>query len=92
MIKQPLKIVLGKAMLTFQEMETVLTDIEAQVNSRPLTYVGNDIKDGMVITPAHLLIGRPLGHLPRFIDHAEKEISLQKRFLYRQRIADHFWR
>lgn len=46
----------------------------------------------MVVTPAHLLIGRPLGHLPQLPNRAEEDLNIQKRFLYRQRIADHFWR
>ena len=91
MLKRPLKVVLGKALLTFQELETVLTDIEAQVNSRPITYVGDDVRDGMHLTPAHLLIGRPLGQLPRVPNQREVELNLKKRFLYRQRVADHFW-
>lgn len=86
MLKQPLKFVLGKALLTYQEMETDLTDIGAKINSRPLTYVGDDIKNGMVITPAHLLIRTP-AICPK---RAEEDFKIQKRFLYRQRIADHF--
>ena len=46
----------------------------------------------MVITPAHLVLGRPLGRLPDFANRIEKEMNLKKRFLYRQRIADHFWK
>ena len=91
-VKRPLKLVVGKALLTYQELQTVLTDIEAQINSRPITYIGDDISDGMVITPAHLVLGRPLGRLPDFPNRFEKEIKLKKRFLYRQRIADHFWK
>ena len=33
---------LGKAFLNYKEMMTVLTDIEAIINIRPLTYVGDD--------------------------------------------------
>jgi len=40
----------------------VLTDIEAIINSHPLTYVGNDIGDGRIITPALLAIGGDLGN------------------------------
>ena len=85
MLKRPLKAILGKALLTFQELQTVLTDIEAQINSRPITYIGDDVRDGMHLTPAHLLIGRPLGQMPRISDQSESNLSLQKRFLYRRR-------
>ncbi|XP_020609695.1 uncharacterized protein LOC110048244 [Orbicella faveolata] len=59
-LKEPLRKVLGKAFLNYTEMMTVLTDI----NSRPLTYVGDDIRDGRIITPALLAIGRDLGSPP----------------------------
>ncbi|KAL9967288.1 hypothetical protein ACROYT_G025485 [Oculina patagonica] len=43
------------------KMMTVLTDIEALINSQPLTYIGDDIRDGRVVTPGPLLaIGRDL--------------------------------
>ena len=59
-LKEPLRKVLGRAFLNYTEMLTVLTDIEALINSRPLTYIGDDIRDGRVITPALLAIGRDL--------------------------------
>ena len=89
-VKRPLKLVVGNALLTYQKFQTVLTDIEAHINSRPITYIGDDISDGMVITPAHLIIGRPLGRLPDFPNRFEKEIKLKRRFLYRQRLLSIF--
>jgi hypothetical protein len=63
-IKEPLRRVLGKALLTYTEMYTVLTDIESTINFRPLTYIGDDIIDGKIITPALLAIGRDLNQVP----------------------------
>ena len=45
-------------LLNYTEMMTVLTDIEAIINSRPLTYVSDDIRDGGIITSALLAVGR----------------------------------
>uniref|UniRef100_A0A5S6Q5M2 Integrase catalytic domain-containing protein n=1 Tax=Trichuris muris TaxID=70415 RepID=A0A5S6Q5M2_TRIMR len=45
-VKTPLRKVLWKTTLDFDEMRTVLCEVEAQVNSRPLTFVG-DIKEIM---------------------------------------------
>ena len=89
-LKEPLRKVLGKALLNYTEMMTVLTDIEAMINSRPLTYIGDDIKDGRIITPALLTIGRDLGSVP---DDAPRmtEIKLSDRFRYQQRLQNHFW-
>ena len=88
-LKEPLRKVLGRAFLTCTEMMTVLTDIEAMINSRPLTYIGTDIRDGRIITPALLAIGRDLERLP---DNPPKkaDVSLSERYRY-QRLQNHFW-
>jgi hypothetical protein len=36
-------------------MQTVLKEIEASINSRPLVYVGNDINSSITLTPSHFL-------------------------------------
>ena len=64
-VKEPLRKVLGKSLLSFTELTIVLVKIEAIINSRPLTTVSNDVKDDMPITPAHLAIGRSLVSLHR---------------------------
>ncbi|RUA04970.1 MAG: hypothetical protein DSY43_05555 [Gammaproteobacteria bacterium] len=87
-IKEPLRRVLGKALLTYTEMYTVLTGIEAIINSRPLTFIGDDIRDGRVITPALLAIGRDLGSVP---DEPVREVSLDERYYYQQQLQNHFW-
>jgi len=70
-------------------MLTVLTDIEASINSRPLTYTGDDIRDGRFITPALLAIGRDLESPP---DNLPKkaEVSLSERYRYQQRLQNNF--
>ncbi|GFN80939.1 tigger transposable element-derived protein 6 [Plakobranchus ocellatus] len=40
------------------ELETLLTEVEACLNSRPLTFVGDDIDNGHPLTPSHFLLGR----------------------------------
>ena len=89
-LKEPLRKVLGRAFLNYTEMLTVLTDIEALINSRPLTYIGDDIRDRRVITPALLAIGRDLESPP---DNLPKkaEVSLSERYRYQQRLQNHFW-
>ena len=46
----------GKALLRYTELYIVLIEVEAIINSRPLTFVGDDIRDEEPITPAHLAI------------------------------------
>ena len=41
-VKTPLKKLFAKAMLHAEQLTTILAEIEAQLNSRPLTYLGAD--------------------------------------------------
>jgi hypothetical protein len=47
-------------MLHFEELYTLLTMIEACLNSRPITPLSNDAHDLTSLTPGHFLIGTPL--------------------------------
>lgn len=57
-VKKCLKTVLGTASLNFEELTTILTEVEAVLNSRPLSYVYNDADEPQPLTPAHFLVGK----------------------------------
>ena len=44
-VKQCLKKVLGNARLTLDELATVLAEVEATINCRPLTYDYNELDE-----------------------------------------------
>lgn len=89
-VKRPLKKVLGKSKLTLIELMTVLTEVEAMVNSRPLTMVSSDTEDWSPITPGHLAIGRSPQALPN-VDKVTAQSTLGKRWQYQQSLMKQFW-
>ncbi|CAL1275218.1 unnamed protein product [Larinioides sclopetarius] len=48
------------AVLNFEELSTLLCQVEACLNSRPLVPVSSDPTDVRALTPGHFLIGCPM--------------------------------
>ncbi|XP_037930754.1 uncharacterized protein LOC119665600 [Teleopsis dalmanni] len=83
--------ILGQSHLTFEELATVVAEVEAVLNSRPLTTLYNDPNDESVLTPAHFLTGGPLvGTVEPTVD--SEEWSHKDRWLRISAIQQHFWR
>lgn len=102
-IKESLKKCVGKSKLSYEEMDTILIEIEGVINSRPLTYIyGDDLDEAL--TPSHLLIGRRLlSAIPKATEDANENDeqtvvelidrpTLNARYKYLQAIIDHFWK
>ncbi|XP_071177729.1 uncharacterized protein [Mytilus edulis] len=62
--KTCLRKTLGRSYVTMDTLQTILTEIEAIINDRPLTYVSPDIEDEEPLTPSHLLYGRRITLTP----------------------------
>lgn len=62
-VKRCLRKMIGQAKLTYDELSTAVIEVEAIINSRPLTYVSSDDLDEP-LTPSHLLVGRWILSLP----------------------------
>ena len=62
--KMALRKVLGKAFVTLPMLQTLIVEIEAVLNDRPLTYVSSDLSDPGPLTPSHLICGRRITSLP----------------------------
>ena len=57
MIKGALRKTLKNAKLNYEELETIIVEIEAVINSRPISYIHDD-ELLEPLTPSHLVYGR----------------------------------
>ena len=89
-VKRCLRKILGNARLSFDELLTVLSEVEATLNSRPLTY-DYDTPGEEVLTPAHLIYGRRLTSLPQSPE-VEDDIGCNRRYRYVTERLQHFWK
>lgn len=90
-IKTHLKVVINETLLSFEELYTVLTQIEAILNSRPLCPLSDTPDDLEVLTPGHFLIGTSLLTLP---DKSVLDIPLNRlnRYQLITQLQQSFWK
>ncbi|XP_043661648.1 uncharacterized protein LOC122625622 [Drosophila teissieri] len=88
-IKLHMKRILGSKALTFEELSTVLTQIEAILNSRPLCPTGDNSLDPL--TPAHFLTGSPYTALPEPC-RLDMQVNRLERWNQLQAMVQGFWK
>jgi hypothetical protein len=89
-IKYHMKRVIGNIVFTYEEMYTVLVQIESILNSRPLTPMSRDPNDMTYLTPSHFLTGSSLTSYP---DTDLTNVNLGKLSFWKQcvQMQQHFW-
>ncbi|XP_037298360.1 uncharacterized protein LOC119190482 [Manduca sexta] len=82
--------VLGNCHLTYEELNSTLIQMEAILNSRPLTPLSSDAEDLLPLTPGHFLIGRPVTSLPvqNLRDCSYDRLTRHQRI---EQLRQHFW-
>lgn len=92
--KLSLKKAIGSRFLHFDELATTLTEIEAVLNSRPLTHVYDEPGEPEPLCPSFFLTGRRLTTLPsmgrRDVDGVPTDIG--RAWTLRQQTTEAFWR
>lgn len=87
-VKRCLKKTIGQTSLTYDELHTLLVEIEGIINCRPLTYVYDD-QEGVSypLTPAHLIYGRSLATCnERTFEILSTYKTLSKRAMYHRQL------
>lgn len=90
-VKSHLSKVVGSQILSYEEFYTVLTQIEAILNSRPLCYLSNDPRDPVALTPAHFLYATPLNSFPSE-DVSSQPSNRLARYKLLDSMVQHYWK
>ena len=89
--KQSLFKSLGKTSLSWNELESVLLDVEVNLNSQPLTYIEDDIQYP-ILTPNIMVLGLDTVMLEEDLEEEDDKNSWKKRQKYIVRCKDAAWR
>ncbi|UYV70007.1 hypothetical protein LAZ67_7001452 [Cordylochernes scorpioides] len=81
--------IIGEALLTYEEFLTLIVQIEACLNSRPLGPISGDPNDLAVLTPAHFLLTSSSCCVP---EEDLLSVQLLPRWKMVQRMVQHLWR
>lgn len=90
-VKEALRVTLHEQRPSDETLATLLAEVEATVNSRPLTHVPVTPEDPPALTPNSILLG-PDCHIPAPCAYEEDETAARTHWRRAQRLADIFWR
>lgn len=90
-IKYHLVRIIGETSLTYDEYDTILCQVEAFVNSRPISPLNDDPTTLNALTPGHFLVFEPLVCLPEEVDLRETPVNRLQRWEHVTKMLQHFW-
>ncbi|XP_072400755.1 uncharacterized protein [Diabrotica undecimpunctata] len=91
-VKHHLLRTIKNVLLTYEEFVTILTQIEATVNSRPLYPMSSDPNDFSPLTPSRFLIGRSHTAVPDLAFSETVKLNQLIRFQLLQQLQQSFWK
>ena len=93
-VKRCLKKTIGKACLSYVELQTVLLEIELILNTRPLLPLHDDDAEE-ILTPHHILYGRKFDmyneNTCKYVHNNQDESLLTSRKKHVEKVINHFW-
>ena len=90
LVKQALYKVIGKSTLRWNELESVVLDVETTLNNRPLGYVDDDFTKP-VLTPNLLILGDQNATLDDVVD-SDEEIDVKKQLKRITTFKERVWK
>lgn len=93
---------LGRTFTTLPILQTLIVEVEAVLNDRPLTYLSSDIKDLQPLTPSNLIYGHRIVMLPHLLCEDDEttdesfqiggsDTLLRRRAKTQALLMKHFW-
>ena len=89
-VRRVFNAVVRNTVLSDEELSTILCEVEAVVNNRPITKVSDDTHDDGPLTPSHLLALGCTGTPPPSVSSGDDQY--RRRWRYIQYLVDRFWR
>ena len=95
-VKLSLRKSLGRSLLSYEELETVICQVESIINCRPLTYVSSDNLEE-TLTPFHLMFGRNILQSSSYRQKTNTDEQMNvddsvKRVNYMRTLISHYWK
>ncbi len=99
LLKQALQRTLHNKLVPLEVFRTIISEVQAMINSRPLTYVGENITDGEAITPSHFTAVNQKSIIP-VMDKEDLDVynpqetnrdAIVKAWSHGQEILKQFW-
>lgn len=90
--KYHLRRVIGNQSWTYEQYLTLLIEIEAILNSRPIYPLSDDPNDLQALTPGHFLFGEPLKVPARIDPPPNTNFTMKRIWAEAQSMKEHFWK
>ena len=91
MVRNVLHCVLNQQVLDDEGLQTLLCEVEAILNDRPITKISDDPMDLEALTPNHLLLLKTKPILPPGL-FVKEDLYIKRRWRQVQYMADLFWK
>ena len=87
-VKRILRKILKTARLSYEEVLTILAEIEVVTSNRPLTFSYEEPGDE-TLSPNHLVFGKRISSETLLIKNSNVNMDIKKRVAYRNSILEH---